>query len=90
MRDFSPRIVKQLLAGRGWSTSDLQNGIIRAHPEAKITTQAISYWLSGEVSPSAKYLAILGDIFGVSIDEMFEEKPDRIRRDNAKRKHISS
>ena len=95
MRTFSPNIVKQLLGGRGWNGNDLRDEIIRAHPDNKISSQAVGYWLSGEVSPSAKYLAILGDIFNISIDDMFDsesktEKPRHMRTKreaNAKRKH---
>lgn len=86
MRNFSPNIVKQLLSGRGWSVNDLQNEIVKMHPDNRITTQAINWWLSGATSPTAKYLAILGDVFGVSIDEMFENQ-NRKGTNNAKRKH---
>lgn len=75
MKTFNHETINKLMADRKWNSSDLHRAIFLDY--ANISTQAINSWLSGKITPSAKYLAILSDVLGVSIDDFFTEQKRR-------------
>lgn len=61
--------VKQFMAERGWSASELAR-------QAGLGTDNISRYLSAKYVPGAKHLAKIAEAFGVQPAELYGSQPD--------------